>query len=75
MTLTKPLAVLHRPSTVLPRRVDGWERDHVPDGMDIYAEGSRASTKNTVGWDVVAVVKRKIIFSKRPMPVVGRATL
>jgi chromosome transmission fidelity protein 8 len=43
--------------------------------MDIYAEGSRASTKNTVGWDVVAVVKRKIIFSKRPMPVVGRATL
>jgi hypothetical protein len=23
------------------------------------------------GWDIVAVVKRKIVFSKRPMPVVG----
>jgi chromosome transmission fidelity protein 8 len=25
----------------------------------------------TVGWDMMALVKRKIIFSKRPMPVVG----
>lgn len=31
--------------------------------------------KDPARWDIVAIVKQKIIFSKRPMPVVGRATI
>ena len=30
------------------------------------------SPGNPPSWDVVAVVKRKMVFAKRPMPMVGR---
>jgi len=37
---------------------------------DNDVEGTVAPAQ-LVGWDVVAVVKRKIVFSKRPMPMTG----
>ncbi|KAL0954414.1 hypothetical protein HGRIS_003400 [Hohenbuehelia grisea] len=42
---------------------DGGDGDSYPDGVNV---GTPAA------WDIVAVVKRKILFSKRPMPIVGR---
>jgi chromosome transmission fidelity protein 8 len=76
MTLAKPLAVLHRSVTVSPRQANMGKGYHHPDEeeMDVDDEGNLTSPRQAVGWDVVAIVKRKIIFSKRPMPLVGRIT-
>lgn len=30
------------------------------------------STTTTTQWEAVGIVKRKILFAKRPMPIVGR---
>ena len=30
------------------------------------------TTSPPVAWSIVAIVKRKIVFAKRPVPVVGR---
>ncbi|KAF8145436.1 Ctf8-domain-containing protein [Mycena galopus ATCC 62051] len=65
--LPKPLAVL--------RRVAGAESDDAMDCDNAPADGSEsqgAEASTTVSWDAIAVVKRKIVFSKRPMPIVGR---
>ncbi|KAF8176590.1 Ctf8-domain-containing protein [Mycena galopus ATCC 62051] len=65
--LPKPLAVL--------RRVAGAELDDAMDCDNAPADESEsqgAETSTTVSWDAIAVVKRKIVFSKRPMPIVGR---
>ena len=63
MNLPKPLAVMHR-GTRSPADVaeDLVEQDSQ------FIEGSG----NPPSWDVVAVVKRKMVFAKRPMPMVGR---
>ncbi|KAJ7476240.1 Ctf8-domain-containing protein [Mycena latifolia] len=58
--LPKPLAILQR---VVPRD---------PDSMDCDAPDGDATAGAAVAWDAIAIVKRKIIFSKRPMPIVGR---
>jgi chromosome transmission fidelity protein 8 len=60
--LPKPLAVLQRVPSV---DQDAMELDCEPDE-------SQAGEVSTVSWDAIAVVKRKIVFSKRPMPIVGR---
>ncbi len=63
MNLPKPLAVLHRPSS----EVDAEEN------RDVEMDGTGGDeSKQQRGWDVVAVVKRKMVFSKRPMPMVGK---
>ncbi|KAF7374504.1 hypothetical protein MSAN_00335000 [Mycena sanguinolenta] len=67
--LAKPLAVI--------RRVSGRAEADLDDQMDCDDDGvgkSQAETTetSTVSWDAIAVVKRKIVFSKRPMPIVGR---
>ncbi|KAF7336894.1 hypothetical protein MVEN_02125700 [Mycena venus] len=58
--LPKPLAVI--------QRVSGAG----PDAMDCDTGGSQVGEASTVSWDAIAVVKRKIVFSKRPMPIVGQ---
>ncbi|KAF7289630.1 hypothetical protein HMN09_01325200 [Mycena chlorophos] len=68
--LAKPLAVL--------RRVVG-EQNSVED-MDVDANDEEnaksqpvpSETQTPTGWDAVALIKRKIVFSKRPTPIVGR---
>ncbi|KAJ6512836.1 chromosome transmission fidelity protein 8 [Mycena sanguinolenta] len=69
--LAKPLAVL--------RRVAGRVASDLDDEMDCDDDGAGksqagATETSTVSWDAIAVVKRKIVFSKRPMPIVGRST-
>jgi chromosome transmission fidelity protein 8 len=34
---------------------------------------AKASDAGSSQWDMVAIVKKKIVFSKRPMPIVGKA--
>lgn len=60
--LPKPLAVLQRVPSI---DQDAMELDYDPDEL-------QAGEVSTVSWDAIAVVKRKIVFSKRPMPIVGR---
>lgn len=68
VSLPKPLGVLqkHVRNTV-PSAV------HAPDNDDDDLEGEGEDKKENTGkqvrWDVTAVVKKKIVFSKRPMPI------
>ncbi|PCH42054.1 hypothetical protein WOLCODRAFT_101465 [Wolfiporia cocos MD-104 SS10] len=65
VNLPKPLAIMHR----------SMPRDHDSDQRDILMDGgleNRRSTQAQSRWDIVAVVKRKMVFPRRPMPMVGR---
>jgi chromosome transmission fidelity protein 8 len=64
-TLPKPLAVLQR--VVAAASPDAMDCD-----PDASATSQTASEESAVSWDAIAIVKRKIIFSNRPMPIVGR---
>lgn len=60
VNLPKPLGVLHK----VPANV------HAPDD----SEGEKEEEVEQVRWDVTAVVKKKIVFSKRPMPIAKPAS-
>ncbi|KAI0655350.1 Ctf8-domain-containing protein [Cubamyces menziesii] len=62
VTLPKPLGVLHRrePGQMEPSA-----------SMDVD-DREQSSNGSATSWDIVAVVKRKMVFSKRPMPIVGK---
>ncbi|KAI0766196.1 Ctf8-domain-containing protein [Trametes elegans] len=66
VNLAKPLAVLHRndcdPSAGTDDSVDAEDLDSARP-----ASGGEAKS-----WDIVAVVRKKMVFSKRPMPMVGK---
>lgn len=64
VSLPKPLAILHRSSVRSSVDVDS-EDDVMDGGLDFEEKEEQRSP----AWSVVAVVKKKIIFSKRPMPV------
>nr|GAT49990.1 predicted protein [Mycena chlorophos] len=68
--LVKPLAVLQR---VIGEHnsVDDMDVD-VDDEEDAASQPAPSETQTTTGWDAVALIKRKIVFSKRPTPIVGR---
>ncbi|KAJ7094280.1 Ctf8-domain-containing protein [Mycena epipterygia] len=66
--LPKPLAVLQRVPDGDP---DAMDCDADADADADGSQGAGAET-STVSWDAIAIVKRKIVFSKRPMPIVGR---
>lgn len=57
------LVNLPKPLAVIHRNAATAE-----DAMDVDH-----ASQNTPSWDMVAIVKRKIVFSKRPMPIVGLA--
>ncbi|KAJ7757785.1 Ctf8-domain-containing protein [Mycena maculata] len=59
------IAPLPKPLAVLQRIADGAD----PDAMDCDPDDVATPTAS---WDAIAIVKRKIVFSKRPMPIVGR---
>lgn len=73
VALPKPLAVLHRRRrTTEPN--NAIDESQMMD-VDVIAEddvGNTSSSEATVIWEAIAIVKRKVIFSKRPMPIVGR---
>ncbi|EMD33943.1 hypothetical protein CERSUDRAFT_107735 [Gelatoporia subvermispora B] len=58
VNLPKPLAIMQRAPAA---STDNLEDD--------TREGS-----TNASWNIVAVVKRKMVFSKRPMPMVGKGT-
>jgi len=71
--LPKPLAVIHRSTSSLHRNAMIAPSDEVrsnsgSDSMDIDEQIDGTRDKAT-SWDMVAIVKRKIVFSKRPMPI------
>lgn len=61
--LSKPLAILHRSgseidsSGVTSKDGDEEEEKHV--------------TSNQISWESIGIVKRKVVFAKRPMLIVG----
>ncbi|KAF8896082.1 chromosome transmission fidelity protein 8 [Infundibulicybe gibba] len=67
-SLPKPLAVLVRAGMDAEGESMSmeWEADTQAQAQE------QAQTQVQVGWDVVAIVKKKIVFSTRPMPIVGR---
>ncbi|KAH9853260.1 chromosome transmission fidelity protein 8 [Lenzites betulinus] len=68
MNLPKPLAVLHRNNHELSDK-NTTGNESTEDSQDAQARGTSKS------WDVVAIVKRKMVFSKRPMPMVGKPSV
>ena len=50
-----------------------WDRDLGDEGKPSESNEGGLETTET-RWTLVAVVQKKIIFSKRPMPIVNRAT-
>ncbi|KAJ8088571.1 hypothetical protein PM082_022644 [Marasmius tenuissimus] len=82
-TLAKPLAVLQRqrqrqtqPSltAAAPDDVD-MESQQVDEnaGEETLDSQPLTSSAMSTSWEGIAIIKRKIIFSKRPMPIVGRS--
>ena len=63
--LAKPLAVLHKSSTEAFKNVDALAKL-----MDNEPTASTAAATNP-SWNMIAIVKKKIVFSKRPTPIVG----
>ncbi|KAI0342678.1 hypothetical protein BDW22DRAFT_1357137 [Trametopsis cervina] len=61
VNLAKPLAVMHKTSTAPSESSE-----------DVLREGEPESSPE---WNIIAVVKRKMVFAKRPMPMVGRVPL
>lgn len=69
--LSKPLAVMRKrkqETSNAPREVD------VAMDLDQHS-GTRENTENTCEYDIVAIVKRKVLFSKRPMPMMKATTI
>lgn len=72
-TLAKPLAVLHRADPPHGTSSGAMDCDQNLDagqtgaGFDDDAETGRTGNKQ---WEIIAVVKKKILFSNRPMPIV-----
>jgi chromosome transmission fidelity protein 8 len=62
VTLPKPLGVMHRKESSKRHGYPG-DGDNSISVDDIRNPG--------VSWGIVAVVKKKIVFSKRPMPIVN----
>ncbi|EIW83927.1 hypothetical protein CONPUDRAFT_119354 [Coniophora puteana RWD-64-598 SS2] len=83
-SLAKPLAVIQRDGDRTNSPQDASVRGNGTNDMDIGEESpsSFRSAGNpegkegaTVGWRIVAVVKKKIVFAKRPMPLANRAAV
>ena len=68
VNLPKPLAVLHRHD---PSAQSGTAQESA---MDLDGEEpEKSASSKSASWDIVAVVRRKMVFSNRPMPIVGSA--
>jgi len=76
-TLNKPLAVLTR---VLASAKVTTPEGRGKDTMEIDHENNKEDRPVTspltppTQWKAVGIVKRKIVFAKRPMPIVGRSS-
>ena len=62
------LVNLPKPLAVLQRKDDDPGADSA---MDVD-ESTAGSLTGSTSWDIITVVKRKMVFVKRPMPIVGK---
>ncbi len=71
VNLSKPLAVLKKRSTnkILPHSTEDSE------DMDVDGESRPEDASAAPEYDIVAVVKRKVLFSKRPMPITAASSV
>ncbi|RPD54117.1 hypothetical protein L226DRAFT_617229 [Lentinus tigrinus ALCF2SS1-7] len=65
VNLAKPLAVLQKHDSTPGAGEEDEAAMAVEDGY------SPRTTMQARSWDIIAMVKKKMVFSKRPMPVVG----
>lgn len=71
VSLPKPLGVLHKHV-----RNDGPSSVHASDDPEHQGDGEKQEEEaKEIRWDVAAVVKKKIVFSKRPMPIAKPASM
>lgn len=66
VNLPKPLAVLLKRANLTHK-----QRENTPGHGNGTAESNDGAGDGGTEYDIVAVVKRKLLFSKRPMPIVG----
>jgi chromosome transmission fidelity protein 8 len=62
VTLPKPLGVAHRKES---------SKRHGFPGDGDSSRSVEDTLSSGISWGIVAVVKKKIVFSKRPMPIVN----
>ncbi|KAF9526340.1 Ctf8-domain-containing protein [Crepidotus variabilis] len=71
-TLAKPLGILVRnPNRNSSPKEDEEEEEEIDD-MAVDNVNGEDLEQPSSGWTITAIVKKKIIFSKRPMPVMGK---
>lgn len=83
--LPKPLAVLQKQTTTRGSAsisASRWSGDGDPDEEEMMQDREETlapadaesveSSESAVQWNAIAIIKRKIVFSKRPMPIVGK---
>lgn len=71
MELPKPLAVLETRCAEAPpfRKKQMQEFDLEEEDVVFDEELEEARTESVPGFDIVAIIKKKILFASRPMPV------
>jgi len=72
VSLPKPLGVIQRSTAPSPHSSLQGALDHDPEDDDMDGEKAKKSQGDQSQWEMVAIVKKKIVFSKRPMPIVGK---
>ncbi|KDR78963.1 hypothetical protein GALMADRAFT_244659 [Galerina marginata CBS 339.88] len=76
--LPKPYAILFRTGPTRNTADQTHPEDDIDDEAmavdgDSHSPGHESSGQaSSAGWTVAGIVKKKIIFSKRPMPVIGK---
>ncbi|KIJ51482.1 hypothetical protein M422DRAFT_44013 [Sphaerobolus stellatus SS14] len=69
VSLSKPLAVLYKTNhDDDPDGAAGWSMD-----VDESNRNGAPKSNGETSYDVVAIIKRKVVFSKRPTPIVLKA--
>ena len=74
VTLAKPLAIiqrLRRAKSIEDSQMEQEESMIVDEEYEAVGDKENGE-ESPVSWRAVAIVKRKVIFSKRPTPIVGR---
>lgn len=71
VNLSKPLAVLKKRSTNKTPPLDIVDSED----MDVDGESRPEDASTAPEYDIVAVVKRKVLFSKRPMPITAASSV
>lgn len=69
VSLNKPLGILQR---CIPPSLPMASNSDLDDAMEFEVEDavSNRVEAGATGWDMIAIVKKKIVFEKRPMPIV-----